>query len=204
MRKNFLGSLAAMIAINFGLSGSVLALPLGAKMPQTDVQMKNIDGKNMTLADIQGKKGTLVVFSCNACPWVIAWEDRISALGNEYRAKGVGVVAINSNDPTSNSEDGFDVMKTRAKEKGFKFPYVVDSTSGVAKAFEATRTPEAFLFNEKGELVYHGTIDDNAKKPEKVKNPYLQNALKALVTGKDIPQKETKALGCGIKFRPSA
>jgi hypothetical protein len=98
-------------------------------------------------------------------------------------------------------EDGYDTMKTRAKEKGFAFPYVVDATSGLARAFGASRTPEAFLFDAKGALVYHGTIDDNAQEPDKVKERYLADALNSLASGSAVAVKETKAMGCGIKFR---
>jgi peroxiredoxin len=177
------------------------ALALGASIPKAGEKMKNVDGKEISIADVKGAKGTLVVFTCNACPWAKAWEDRIVALGNDYQKKGIGVIAINSNDPGKVAEDAYEPMKSRATEKGFAFPYVVDATSGVARAFGATRTPEAFLFDSKGALVYHGTIDDNAQEPAKVKDRYLADALNALATGAEISTKETKALGCGIKFR---
>jgi peroxiredoxin len=177
---------------------------VGDPTPMTTVKMKSVDGSQVSIADVAGEKGTLVVFSCNACPWVKAWEDRIAALGNAYREKGVGVIVINSNDPAAVQEDGFEVMQQRARDKGLKFPYVVDATSEVALAFGATRTPEAFLFGRDGRLVYHGTIDDNAQEPDKVRAHYLRDALQALVAGQPIAQKETKALGCGIKFRARA
>jgi peroxiredoxin len=177
------------------------ALALGAKAPRADVKMKNIDGKELTIAGAKGEKGTLVLFTCNACPWVKRWEDRIARLGNEYMGKGVGVIAINANDPAVNAEDSYAIMQERAREKGFRFPYVVDATSDVARAFGATRTPEAFLFDAQGRLVYHGTVDDNAQDAAAVKTPYLGNALAAVVAGKPVPEASTKALGCGIKFR---
>ena len=111
---------------------------------------------------------------------------------------------INSNDPGRVAEDGYETMQQRAKQRGMHYPYVVDATSDLARAFGATRTPEAFLFDAAGKLVYHGTIDDNAKEPAKVKERYLQSALKAVMTGQEIALKETKALGCGIKFRTKA
>jgi len=177
------------------------SLALGASIPMADTKMKNVDGTEMAIADVKGAKGTLVVFTCNACPWAKAWEDRIVALGNEYQKKGIGVIAVNANDPAKVAEDGYDGMQARAKEKNFGFPYVVDATSGVAKAFGASRTPEAFLFDAKGALVYHGTIDDNAQEPGKVKETYLKDALAAVASGQGVAVKETKAMGCGIKFR---
>ena len=153
----------------------------------TDLKMKGVDGRETTLGEVKGAKGTLVVFTCNACPWAKAWEERIVALGNEYAKKGVGVIAVNSNDPGKVAEDGYDIMKARAAEKGFAFPYVVDATSNVARAFGATRTPEAFLFDAQGRLVYHGTIDDNAQEPGGVKERYLAAKVTDTVTiSKDI------------------
>jgi peroxiredoxin len=177
------------------------ALALGAAAPQSTVKMKNVDGRGLSIQDVAGKHGTLVIFSCNACPWVKAWEKRIVELGNAYSRRGVGVIAINSNDPSKSAEDGYDVMKQRARQRGMRFPYVVDATSEVARAFGATRTPEAFLFDGEGRLVYHGTIDDNARAPEKVSQRYLRNALESLIAGRAIDVKETKSLGCTIKFR---
>lgn len=176
-------------------------LVLGSKAPMADVKMKNIDGKDITLAAAAGKKGTLVVFTCNHCPWAKAWEARIADIGNAAKKAGVGVVAINSNDPEAYAEDNMDGMKKRAKTLKITYPYVVDATSDVARAFGATRTPEAFLFDASGNLVYHGTIDDNAKEPEKVTQRYLKEAVDAVVAGTEVPMAETKSLGCSIKYR---
>jgi peroxiredoxin len=180
------------------------ALDIGDQIVATTVKMKNVDGRQVSIADVAGKKGTLVLFTCNACPFVKAWEERITVLGNEFRAKGVGVIAINSNDPSVNAEDSFDRMQERARNRGFEFPYVVDAGSRVAHAMGATRTPEAFLFDASGKLVYHGVIDDNAHVPADVQQHYLRDALQALVDGKDVAVKTTKALGCTIKFYPQA
>jgi thioredoxin-related protein len=150
---------------------------------------------------VVGQKGTLVIFTCNACPYVKGWESRTVELGNAYAGKGIGVIAINANDPKVVADDGYDQMVGRAKERGIQYPYVVDATSEVARAFGATRTPEAFLFDAQGKLVYHGTIDDNVESPEKVSKTYLKDALEAVSAGKDVAVKETKAIGCGIKWR---
>jgi peroxiredoxin len=176
------------------------ALEIGDAMPKSDATMKNVDGRELKLDSLAGAKGTLVLFTCNACPWVKAWEERTVALGNEYAKKGIGVVAVNANDPGVVKEDGFDVMQKRAKERGIEYPYVVDEGSHLAKAFGAERTPEAFLFDANGKLVYHGTIDDNAQNPGDVKERYLRDALRALVGGNKIAVAETKSLGCTIKL----
>jgi peroxiredoxin len=180
------------------------ALDIGDPIVSTTVEMKNVDESQVSIADVAGAKGTLVLFSCNACPFVKAWEARIASLGNEFRGKGIGVIAINSNDPSVHSEDNFPRMQERARNLGFEFPYVVDSGSRVALAMGATRTPEAFLFDAKGKLVYHGVIDDNAHVAADVEQHYLRDALQALVDGKDVSVKTTKALGCTIKFYPEA
>jgi peroxiredoxin len=194
----------AFVVLGLLVSGAALAgdaLSIGAKAPKADVQMKNVDGKAVTIANAAGKKGTLVVFTCNACPWVKKWEERLVQIGNASLEKGIGVIFVNSNDPARAAEDGFDEMVARSKKHGMKFAYAVDGTSDVARAFGATRTPEAFLFDARGKLVYHGTVDDNADKPELVENTYLMDAVTAVAAGGAVETAQTKALGCSIKFR---
>jgi peroxiredoxin len=190
---------ALALAASAAVAGGPLAI--GSPMPSADVKMKNVNGTEMTLAQIKKPAGTLVFFTCNHCPFAKAWESRIVELGNTYEAKGIGVVAVNANDPKVAAEDDFDGMQKRAKDRGMQFPYVVDATSNVARAFGATRTPEAFLFDKDGKLVYHGTIDDNGEEPSKVEKTYLKDALDAVASGKEVAVKETKSIGCGIKFR---
>ena len=178
------------------------ALQLGDAMPDAAVKMKSVSGREVTLGEVAGPKGTLVIFSCNHCPWVKAWETRIAALGDELPGKGIGVVAVNSNDPAAYPGDDYAEMVARAKAGGFTFPYVVDSTSDVARAFGATHTPEAFLFDGAGKLVYHGAIDDNAGDPAKVEHRYLADAAAALLAGRPIVTAETKSIGCSLRLRP--
>ena len=104
-------------------------IDIGDPVPMADTMMKNVDGKELSIAGVKGEHGTLVVFSCNACPWAKAWEERIADMGNTYAEKGVGVIIVNSNDPERVEDDSFEVMQTRAKELGLQVPYVVDSTS---------------------------------------------------------------------------
>jgi len=204
-----LASMATLIAVvgaaagGAGAAESAGGLALGAKVPAAvaKTKMKNVDGKMLSIADVTGKAGTLVVFTCNHCPFAKAWEERIVELGNTYAAKGIGVVLVNANDPAMHPDDGFEEMQARAKSRGMKVPYVVDDTSGVARAFGASVTPEAFLFDKAGKLAYHGTIDDNRQEPDKVKARYLKDALEAVAAGKKPAVPETKGLGCGIKFR---
>jgi peroxiredoxin len=193
----------------FALAGVALALTAGSAraqlaigdaMPMKDVKMTGVDGKSVTLASLAGKKGTLVVFTCNHCPWAKMWQTRVTEIGNAAGKAGIGMVAINAN-PAEYPEDGMDGMKTRAKELGIKFPYVVDATSDVARTFGASRTPEAFLFDAGGKLVYHGTVDDNPRDAAGVKDAYLKDAVNAVSTGKTVTTAETKSMGCSIKFR---
>jgi peroxiredoxin len=203
-RTKTVAAVAALLVLAAGAAtagDAAKPLALGAKAPALDVKMKGVDGKEVAIADLAGAKGTLVVFTCNACPYAKGWETRIVGLGNAYAAKGVGVIAINPNDPKVVADDGYEQMVSRAKDRGMRFPYVVDSTSQVARAFGATRTPEVFLFDAQGTLVYRGAVDDNVESADKVTRTYLKDALDAVVAGKDVPVKETKAIGCGIKFR---
>jgi Redoxin len=204
--------LAAVLGITLAIGLACCAAPLGAETspqslalghtaPLRELKMKSVDGHELSIAEAAGKKGTLVVFMCNHCPWVKAWQSRIAAIGNQAVTQGIGVIAINSNDPVAYPEDGFDQMKVRSTQLGLHFPYAVDATSDIARAFGATRTPEAFLFDAKGKLIYHGTVDDNAQDETAVKQTWLKDAVQAAAGGTAVPAAETKAFGCGIKFR---
>ena len=169
-----------------------------------DVKMKNVNDQMVTIAGEKGGKGTLVVFTCNHCPYAKAWESRLATIGNEARKMGFGVIAINPNDPTAYPTDGLDEMKVRAQKLGFTFPYAVDATSDVARAYGASKTPEVFLFDAADTLVYYGAIDDNYRDASAVDQHYLQDALRAVAAGQSISKTVTKALGCSIKYRPPA
>ncbi len=166
--------------------------------------LKNIDGKTVSLADYNSAKGVILTFTCNHCPYSKAYESRIVALDKQYKPLGYPVVAINPNDPTLEPEDSFDEMKKRAKDKGFTFPYLVDATQDITKAYGATRTPHMFVLQREGDAFfvrYIGAIDDNHSEPEKVTKRYLGEAVDALLAGKPVPNSFTKAIGCGIKWR---
>jgi hypothetical protein len=183
---------------------SPLALSIGAPAPAaaTTVKMKSaVDGRSVSIADVRGTAGTLVVFTCDHCPFARGWERRIADLADTYAKKGVGAILINANDPAMYAVDGFAGMQARSKELGLRVPYVVDQTSAVARALGASVTPEAFLFDRNGKLAYHGAIDDNHRDPTAVKAHYLRDALDAVLAGRPAPVAETKGIGCGIKFR---
>ncbi|WP_372807095.1 thioredoxin family protein [Pontiella sp.] len=183
------------------LAGTLTAqagLGIGDAMVDANVKMKNIDGSEVTLAGVKGEKGTLVIFTCNQCPFVEAWQKTMVELGNTYSQKGFGVVFVNSNDPSAKG-DTLENMKAMAKKEGYGFPYVQDATSNVARNFGATKTPDVFLFDAADKLVYKGAVGEGGRSVGD--EIWLKDALDALLAGKPIATSETKAIGCGIKFR---
>lgn len=177
-------------------------LALGGSAPMSATEMRNVDGTMHSIASVAQEKGTLVLFTCNHCPYAVAWQERYVALAHEFMEQGIGVIAINPNDPAEYGSDSFEGTVARAAELSMRFPYVIDETSDVARAFGAEKTPEAYLFDAEGHLVYHGAVDDS-QDPANVQEHYLRDALSAVVAGNDIAQSETHAVGCSIKFRES-
>lgn len=176
-----------------------MALQLGQKAAEFG-PLKAADGKSYSLKDF-GEKLLVVIFSCNHCPYVVAYEDRIIAVQSDYAAKDVRVVAINSNDPVRYPDDGFDKMVSRAKDKKFNFAYLHDADQSVARAFGATNTPHVFVLDGARTLRYVGRIDDAWDRPEKVKQRDLRNALDALLAGGEPKPASTLPVGCSIKWK---
>ncbi len=196
-------------------------LKIGDSLPSGNVRMLGVDGRQRSIAEVAGSHGTLVIFTCNHCPWAQAWEGRYTSLGNRFVERGVGVIAINPNDPNAFtrekfermqryaagsgitaifSDDGYAEMKRRATVAKMQFPYVVDAASSVARSFGATKTPEAYLFDREAKLVYHGAIDDNAFAPADVSEHLLRDALEAVVLDNQPARTESLAVGCAIAF----
>lgn len=168
----------------------------------TDFSLKNVDNKKVSLKDIKDAKGYIVVFTCNHCPYAQAYEDRIIALDKKYKKLGYPVVAINPNNPEKQKDDSFAKMQERAKEKKFTFPYLLDEGQKIYPQYGATKTPHVYVLQKtaKGNVVkYIGAIDDNYEDAAAVKVKYVENAVDALVKGKEVSVKETKAIGCSIK-----
>ena len=185
----------------FSLSSIQAAeLKIGSQMPNTDYLLNDISGNQITLNEIKGKDGTLIIFSCNTCPWVIRWEDRYVEIANSYLKRGIGMIAINSNVARFNGDDSLNKMKKHAKEKKYNFPYAQDPKAKLAYAFGATKTPHVYLFDDKDNLVYRGAIDDNARDASSVEEPFLSNALDQLLVGRKIKKTTSRAIGCSIKF----
>ena len=170
-------------------------LALGDKAPAWS-KLEGVDGKKHSLADLKDAKAVVVVFTCNHCPVAKAYEERLVALNNDYKEKGVSLVAIN----VSNAEaDKLPAMKERAEEKGFEFAYLYDPSQKIGRAFGATVTPHAFLLDKDKKLVYRGAIDDN-QKVDKVEKHSLRDALDAVLAGKKPAVAETEQFGCGIGY----
>lgn len=179
------------------------SLELGEMAPLTDYEMKGVSGEMLSLDDVAGENGVLVVFSCNTCPWVKSWEDRYNPVAKLAEESGVGVIFPNPNASARDEGDGYEDMRERAESSGYVFPYVLDENSRLASAFGASHTPHVFLFNGDMELVYKGAIDDNARSAEEVEEPWLKNAIRDLAAGEQIAPQSTKSLGCTIKFPES-
>ncbi|WP_111309691.1 thioredoxin family protein [Confluentibacter sediminis] len=167
-----------------------------------DFKLMNVDDKMVSLADYRNAKGFIVTFTCNTCPYAQAYEDRIIELNKKYASLGYPVIAIMPNNPDVQPGDSMKAMKERAKEKGFTFPYLMDKEQKVYPKYGATKTPHVFVLQKtsKGNVVkYIGAIDDNYQDAKAVKTKYVENAVNALLEGKEVPAKETKAIGCTIK-----
>lgn len=170
----------------------------------SDFSLKNVDGKNVSLADYKNAKGFIVVFTCNTCPVSKAYEARVEALNKMYAAKGYPVVAINTNDPLTSPGDSYEKMQERAKEKGFSFAYLVDPDHVYTKKYGAMRTPHVFVLQKTAngnEVAYIGAIDNDQQEVNEQRDNYVQNALNQLIKGEKPTVASTKAIGCTIKWK---
>ncbi len=173
--------------------------------PAIDFSLPGVDGKVWTLDDCRGEKGLLVMFICNHCPYVKAIRDRIVRDARELQGYGVNSVAIMSNDPADYPEDSFENMKKIAEEFDFPFPYLLDETQEVAKAYGAVCTPDFFGYNGKLELQYRGRLDASRKEaaPADVRRDLFEAMVQVARTGMG-PQDQIPSMGCSIKWRDEA
>ncbi|MFN8543802.1 MAG: thioredoxin family protein [Candidatus Binatia bacterium] len=174
-------------------------IPLGTPCP--DFRLPTVDGKKRSLEYFADKPILVVLFLCNHCPYVQAVEDRIIALAQEYEGRGVQLVGICSNDPSDYPDDAPGQLLRRWREKRYGFPYLVDESQDVARAFAAVCTPDVYVFDRDRKLAYHGRIDDNWKEPQKVTRRELAAALDALLAGKRPVAEQIPSMGCSIKWR---
>lgn len=199
MKKIFLAALPVAVIGMMALTPLGDPLPLGSSIPSPEVKMKDISGKEVSLKDAKTGKGLLVMFSCNTCPYVIKNQGRTNEAAKHALDNGIGVAILNSNEGKRDSDDSYEDMKAYGKEQGYKWYYLVDNNSALADAFGANRTPECFLFNDEGKLVYHGAIDDNPSDASAVGRKHLVTAIDEMKSGKDISVKQSKSVGCTIK-----
>ncbi|QKZ12047.1 thioredoxin family protein [Spirosoma sp. KUDC1026] len=166
--------------------------------------LKNVDGKSVSLGDFRSQRGVIIVFTSNHCPFSNAYEERLMALNQKFVQQGFSVVAIMSSDQTAYADDTFEQMKERAKAKNYSFPYLLDDTQTVARAFGASRTPQVFVLNQaNGQFVleYTGAIDDNPQDQAEVQRQYVDEAVSNLLAGRPVQSPITKPVGCAIKWK---
>lgn len=200
-------SLFAIVLLVIISAGAPMKFGYNVGDSATDFKLKNVDDKMVSLADYKDAKGYIVIFDCNTCPYSKVYNDRIIALHKKYASKGFPVLTINANDPSQSPGDSFDEMKSQAKRKNYDFPYLIDETQEVAKAYGATNTPHVFVLNRRGQhelkIAYIGAIDDNSRNASAVTKKYVEDAVDALLDHKEVPVTKTKAIGCTIKWKNS-
>jgi peroxiredoxin len=184
-------------------SPTALAATLVLGQTAPDFDLPGVDAQRYNLACFEDKAVLVVMFTCNHCPYVQAYEARLIGIQRDYATRNVQLVAINSNDAITYPEDSFDRMIERAREQGYNFPYLRDDTQTVARAYGATHTPQVFVFNNLRQLSYAGRIDDNWKDATQVKQHDLRLALDALLAGKAVSEPLHPAIGCTVKWRPT-
>lgn len=198
-------ALLAVFAL-FGAANDFTTIGIGDAMPAADLELTNTDGVKTSLSQLKGKKGTLVIFSCNTCPFVVGnnddsegWEGRYNKVTGAARVAGVSTVLVNSNEAKRDKGDDLASMKERKKNQLLLAHYVLDEKSAVADAFGARTTPHVFLFDNEDKLIYSGAIDDNVQSAEKVTEHWLEDALAAYSRGEKIEPATTRNVGCSIK-----
>jgi peroxiredoxin len=173
-------------------------LKLGNAAP--DFRLPAVDGKTYSLSSFQDAKVLVIFFTCNHCPYVQGWDERVIGLQKDFAAKGVRFVGINANETVHYPDDSFEKMVDRAKAMNFNWTYLRDESQTAARAYDAACTPEFYVFDASRKLRYHGRLDDNYKDPKTVASHDLRNALDDLTTGRDVRIPLAPAIGCSIKW----
>lgn len=179
-----------------------MSIEISGKMPNFELNNANpsVGGNKVNFSDRLDTNGLIILFECNHCPYVIASIDRINDMSNFATSNQVGFIGINSNDASVYSSDSFENMQKRAV-KGMPYPYLFDETQIVAETFGAKRTPEFFLFDGDGRLVYKGRMDDSPRDPNQVSTTELKDAVESLIKGKNIENNITESIGCSVKWK---
>tara|TARA_B100000497_G_C7681411_1_gene412277 strand:+ start:837 stop:1454 length:618 start_codon:yes stop_codon:yes gene_type:complete len=176
-------------------------LEIGERFPTSviDYEMKSIYGQDQRVSQHLEKKGLIIIFTSNNCPFVDAWEDRYKMIEEMCRRYDFDMLYINSNHNKRDREDSFQSMQVHAKKMGYSYHYLLDEKSQLANALGAKTTPHVFLFDSQSKLVYRGAIDDNYESSADVKEFYLKDAIKYMSADKEVKVAKTKAVGCSIK-----
>ncbi len=175
--------------------------PLGIEAPDFKLP-DTVSGKLLSLSEMKGMKGTLIMFICNHCPFVVHVNEELVRLGNDYKNSGVNLIAINSNDVQNYPDDSPEKMTVVAKRLGYSFPYLFDETQEVATAYDAACTPDFFLYDSDLKLVYRGQLDDSRPGNDvPVTGNDLRKAMDLLILGKPIDANQRPSLGCNIKWK---
>ncbi|WP_396638475.1 thioredoxin family protein [Maribacter sp. R77961] len=178
-------------------------LDLGTQAPEFKL-LDTVSGTTMHLSDMTGEHGTVILFICNHCPFVIHVNPEIIKMAKTYRSKGVQFIGISSNDVVNYPQDGPELMKIKALEEGYTFPYLYDETQEVAKAYDAACTPDFYLFDNKLKLVYRGQLDDSRPGNGKdLTGKDLREAIDALLKNEPISTNQKPSIGCNIKWASS-
>lgn len=176
-------------------------LPLLTQAPDFEI-WDTVSDRKLSLEQLKGEKGTVVFFICNHCPFVIHVNPELVRMANDYREKGIGFVAVSSNDVENYPDDAPELMKKVAREQAYPFPYLYDETQEVARAYDAACTPDIYLFNEDLLLVYRGQLDDSRPgNGVPLTGKDLRAALDDLLAGRVISEKQKPSLGCNIKWK---
>ncbi|HEX9514514.1 MAG TPA: thioredoxin family protein [Puia sp.] len=199
MKKNLLTCLLlpvlGLLSFN-GIHDS--SLPIGSVLPKAGIRLKDVSGKEISLQEAKQAGGLLVMFSCNTCPYVIRNQSRTRDICTYAKTVKIGVILLNANEGDRNGSNSYEDMQSYAKSQGYQWFYAVDRNSELADAFGASRTPECYLFDKNGKLVYHGAIDDSPGDPGQVKRHHLREAIDEMNGGKEVTVKETRSVGCSI------
>jgi hypothetical protein len=174
------------------------SLPIGSGLPKSEIQVKDISGKEISLGQAKGPNGLLVMFTCNTCPYVVRNQQRTKEVCGYAGDRKIGVILLIANEGDRSGGNSFDEMRAYAKAQSYAWYYALDEKSILADAFGASRTPECYLFDKNGVLVYHGAIDDSPGDPQQVKRHHLQAAIDETLAGKAVSVKETRSVGCSI------
>jgi len=169
-----------------------------------EFSLPNVDGKVVSLADYPNAKGYIIVFTCNHCPYAVAYELRLKEIHDRFADRGFPLIAINSNDANQYPQDSFEQMKVRATQRGFQFPYLYDESQAVARAYNALKTPHVFVLEKQEgalKMAYSGAIDDNYADAKAVRQHYLIEVVEDMIVGKEVTQKSTYPIGCSVKWR---